>query len=78
MKPPAIERAVQTTPPIIKAETMPAVPFKPTVTKMIEDKINVINVIPDTGLEPTTAIAFAATVVNRNAITPTIKRPTNA
>ena len=75
MNPPAIESAVQTTPPMIRAETMPAGPLRPTATRMIEARINVIRVIPETGLVPTIAMALAATVVNRNAITPTKRRP---
>ena len=75
MKPPAMESAVQTTPPIIRADTMPAGPFNPTATKMMEARINVMSVMPDTGFVPTIAIAFAATVVNRKAITPTNNKP---
>ena len=41
-------------------------------------KIKVINVMPDTGLVPTMAIALAATVVKRKAIIPTINSPINA
>ena len=73
MKPPAIDSAVQTTPPIIMAAIIPLVPLNPALTNTKELKINVINVIPDTGFEPTIAIAFAATVVNRNEMTNTIK-----
>ena len=65
MKPPAIESAVHTTPPITNAATIPEGPFRPTATITTEAKISVINVIPDTGLVPTIAIALAATVVNR-------------
>ena len=71
MKPPAIDSAVQTTPPIIMAAIIPLVPLNPALTNTSELKINVINVIPDTGFEPT--IAFAATVVNKKEITNTIK-----
>ena len=78
IKPPAIERAVQTTPPMIRAETIPAVPFSPTATKMIEAKMSVIKVIPDTGLVPTIAMALAATVVKRNAMTATNNNPIRA
>ena len=70
-----MESAVQTTPPIIRADTMPAGPFNPTATKMMEARINVMSVMPDTGFVPTIAIAFAATVVNRKAITPTSNKP---
>jgi DNA modification methylase len=40
--------------------------------------MSVIRVIPLTGLEPTIAIALAATVVKRKAMTPTISTPTTA
>ena len=66
--PPAIERAVQTTPPITIDATMPEAPFKPIATKTPEAIIKVIRVIPETGFVPTIAIAFAATVVNKNAM----------
>ena len=73
-----MESAVHTTPPIISADTMPAVPFSPPATRIIDAKIKVINVMPDTGLVPTMAIALAATVVKRKAIIPTINSPINA
>ena len=73
MKPPAIERAVHTTPPITRAATIPVAPFKPTATITTDAKIKVIKVIPDTGLVPTIAIALAATVVKRKEI-PATKR----
>ena len=78
MKEPATESAVQTTPPIIKAEIIPAVPESPTPTRISDERIKVINVIPETGFVPTIAIAFAATVVKRKAIIKTIKSPTIA
>ncbi len=78
MNAPATERAVQTTPPMTIAATIPAVPFSPQATRMRLARIRVMMVIPLTGLEPTIAIAFAATVVNRNAITATISTPTSA
>ena len=40
--------------------------------------MSVISVIPDTGLEPTIAMALAATVVNKKAITVTNSMPTTA
>ena len=73
IKPPAIARAVQTTPPIIIAAVMPPVPVSPALTSTRELRISVIKVIPETGLVPTMAIALAATVVNRNAMTKTIR-----
>ena len=76
MNPPAIERAVQTTPPITRAATIPAVPFNPTATMMTEARISVINVMPDTGLVPTIAMALAATVVNKKAMPATNKMAT--
>ena len=78
MNAPATERAVHTTPPMMSAAVIPAVPFKPTATIMREARIRVMRVIPLTGFEPTMAIAFAATVVKRNAIIPTMRRPTTA
>ena len=78
MNAPATERAVHTTPPMIRAAVIPAVPLRPTDTIISEARMRVIRVIPLTGFEPTMAIAFAATVVNRNAMIPTIRRPTTA
>ena len=69
MNEPAIESAVHTTPPIISAATIPPVPFRPTATITTEARISVISVMPLTGFEPTMAIAFAATVVKRKAMT---------
>ena len=76
MNAPAIERAVQTTPPIIIAAVMPSLPLRPTLTSTNELRISVMRVIPDTGFEPTMAIALAATVVNRNEMIKTITRAT--
>ena len=45
---------------------------------MREAIINVISVIPLTGLEPTIAMALAATVVKRNEMIPTMSTPINA
>ena len=78
MKPPAMESAVQTTPPIIRAAAMPEVPLSPAATRMMEARMRVIRVIPLTGFEPTMAIAFAATVVKRNAMTATTIRAITA
>ena len=69
---------MQTTPPITILATIPLVPLRPTATKITEATIKVINVIPDTGLDPTIAIAFAATVVNKNAIITTTTKATKA
>ena len=71
MNPPAIESAVQTTPPITRAATIPVAPLRPTATIITDARISVISVIPDTGFVPTMAMAFAATVVKRNDITAT-------
>ena len=76
MNPPAIDRAVHTTPPITKAATIPVAPFKPTATITTEARINVIKVMPDTGLVPTMAMALAATVVNRKAMPATNRMAT--
>ena len=73
MKPPAIDRAVQTTPPITSAAVMPVVPLRPTLTNTSDARISVISVMPETGLVPTMAMALAATVVKRNAMTKTIR-----
>ena len=66
MKPPAMDSAVQTTPPITSAATIPPGPFRPTATITTDARISVISVMPDTGLVPTMAMALAATVVKRN------------
>ena len=73
-----MERAVQTTPPITIEATMPEVPLRPMATKIAEAMIRVINVMPDTGLDPTMAMALAATVVKRNAMTVTTTHATSA
>ena len=73
MNPPAIESAVQTTPPMISAAVMPVVPLSPTLTNTSDERISVISVMPDTGFVPTMAMALAATVVKRNAMTKTIR-----
>ena len=78
MKAPATESAVQTTPPMIRAAVIPAVPLSPTATIMSEARMRVMRVIPLTGFDPTMAMAFAATVVNRNAMIPTMRSPTTA
>ena len=78
MKPPAIERAVQTTPPMTIAATMPELPLRPAATSTRAVIIRVMMVMPLTGLLPTMAIALAATVVKRNDITATIRRPIRA
>ena len=72
-----MESAVHTTPPITKAATMPEGPFSPTATITTEAKINVISVMPDTGLVPTIAMALAATVVKRNEMPATRTIATN-
>ena len=55
---------------------MPPVPFRPTSTMMMEERMSVISVMPLTGLEPTMAMALAATVVKRKAMTATMTMPT--
>lgn len=77
MKAPAIERAVQTTPPIMRAAVMPASPFSPILDRISEQRISVINVMPETGFVPTMAMALAATVVNRKDMTATMAMATN-
>ena len=76
INPPAIDSAVHTTPPITNAATIPVAPFSPTATMITDARIRVISVIPETGFVPTIAIAFAATVVNRNAIPATSRSAT--
>ena len=78
MKHPDIDRAVHTTPPIISAATIPLTPFSPTATITTDASMSVMSVIPDTGLLPTMAMALAATVVKRKAITATSSIPTTA
>ena len=78
MKEPATLSAVHTTPPIISAAAIPALPLRPTATRMRDAMMRVISVMPLTGLEPTIAMAFAATVVKRKAITATMRSPTRA
>ena len=72
-----MESAVQTTPPITNEATMPEGPFNPTATITTDARINVIRVMPDTGLVPTIAIALAPTVVNRNEIPATSRIATS-
>ncbi len=57
---------------------MPEDPFRPMATKMAEAIMRVMRVMPETGLEPTMAMALAATVVNRNAIMATTTHATRA
>ncbi len=78
MKPPAIDNAVHTTPPIRRAASIPCSPFKPIATSITDEIIRVIRVIPETGLVPTIAIALAATVVKRNDPIVTIASPIRA
>ena len=75
MNAPATESAVQTTPPMTIAATIPAVPLSPQATSMMLASMSVIMVIPLTGLEPTMAMAFAATVVKRKAMIATMSKP---
>ncbi len=73
-----MERAVHTTPPIIIDATMPDVPEMPTATKIADATMRVMSVIPLTGLVPTIAMALAATVVKRNAMSVTTTHATSA
>ncbi len=57
---------------------MPEVPLRPIPTKMADAMMRVMRVMPDTGLEPTMAIALAATVVKRNAMNVTTIQATSA
>jgi len=74
MKPPAIERAVHTTPPIKRPASMPYLPLRPAPDRITLEIISVISVIPETGLVPTIAIALAATEVNIKLIIRTTRR----
>src|ERR1041384_2910399 len=78
MKDPETERAVHTTPPMRRALSMPEGPVRPVRTSTKDERMSVINVIPETGFVPTIAIAFAATVVNKNDTTRTSAIPTRA
>ena len=55
---------------------MPLAPLSPIATNTAEATISVISVIPLTGFDPTMAIALAATVVKRNAISVTTRNAT--
>lgn len=56
---------------------MPASPFSPILDRISEQRISVINVMPETGFVPTMAMALAATVVNRKDMTATMAMATN-
>ena len=60
------------------AATIPELPLSPTATSTSEVMMSVIMVMPLTGLEPTMAMALAATVVKRNEMTATMTRPIRA
>jgi len=53
-----MERAVQTMPPMISPLTMPCQPSRPTATRITDERISVISVMPETGLVPTMAMAL--------------------
>ena len=78
MKPPAVESAVQTTPPISSEATMPESPLRPQATSTSAVMMSVMMVMPLTGFVPTMAMALAATVVKRKEMTATMSRPTSA
>ena len=78
MNEPATDRAVHTTPPMIKAASIPPGPFSPTATMTTLARMSVISVMPLTGFDPTMAMALAATVVKRKAMTVTRRMPTTA
>ena len=78
MKEPDTESAVQTTPPIMRAAAIPALPLRPTATRTRDAMMSVIRVIPLTGFVPTIAMALAATVVKRKEITATMSSPITA
>ena len=63
---------------MINAATIPLVPLRPTADNTTEARMSVISVMPETGLEPTMAIALAATVVKRNAMKVTTRMATTA
>ena len=62
----------------MRAAIIPPVPLSPTATITTDARISVISVIPLTGFEPTIAMALAATVVKRKAMTVTRSMPTTA
>ena len=57
---------------------MPDVPLRPMATNMPEAMMRVMRVMPLTGLLPTMAMALAATVVKRKAMTVTTSHATSA
>lgn len=57
---------------------MPLVPSRPMATNTPEAMMRVMRVMPLTGLLPTMAMALAATVVKRNAMTVTTIHATSA
>ncbi len=63
---------------MMSAASIPPVPLSPTATITTEVSMSVISVMPETGLLPTMAMALAATVVNRNAMTATSTMPIRA
>ena len=56
---------------------MPLLPLSPIETSTSDERISVMSVMPDTGFVPTMAMALAATVVKRKAITKTIASATS-
>ncbi len=62
---PDVDRAVQTAVPMISAMIIPAVPLRPIMIMHPMASTTVMRVMPDTGLTPTMAMAWAATGVKR-------------
>ena len=69
---------MQTAQPTTSAMNIPPVPFRPVATSARIVSTTVINVMPETGLTPTMAIAWAATGVKRNERAKPTTAPTTA
>src|SRR5512139_112779 len=66
---PAIDSAVQTTPPIRRTESIPDGPVTPIRDSTTAEMISVVNVIPETGVMLIVAMAQADTDAKRNETT---------
>ena len=78
MNAPDMDSAVQTAQPTISAMNIPPVPVSPVATSTRMVSTTVINVMPETGLTPTMAMAWAATGVKRNDRAKPTTAPTTA
>ncbi len=66
MSAPEVDSAVHTAQPTTSAINIPPAPVSPVDTSARIVSTTVINVMPETGLTPTMAMAWAATGVKRN------------